>query len=188
VGDVFWDKIRMRRCVLKMKKKKKKKKTCQTTPCPAPAAPTILTAPPCIVEGEGGHASTDAFPTERAILAPEATEPPSMGGRSEAAEGASATPVAASSTTTPGESSATPATQAGMERANTAERAAPEPRTEGETAGQGPCPSSEPSPPLTEILGRLLRITAHPCPFADEEWERMREALFASFRDGVTRA
>jgi hypothetical protein len=42
--------------------------------------------------------------------------------------------------------------------------------------------------PTARDLGKLPRITTHPRPSADEEWERTREVLFASFRDGVTRA
>jgi hypothetical protein len=45
-----------------------------------------------------------------------------------------------------------------------------------------------PSPPLPEILGRPLRITADPHTNADEEWARVSEAMVDTFQNKVTRA
>jgi hypothetical protein len=88
----------------KKEEKNKKRNTSQTTLGPVSAATNILAAPPRATGEEGGHASTDALPTERAAPAPEATEPTSGGDRSEAAEEAPALPASASTTTARGES------------------------------------------------------------------------------------
>jgi hypothetical protein len=44
------------------------------------------------------------------------------------------------------------------------------------------------SPPLLEILGRPLRITADPHTNADEVWARVHEAMVDTFQNEVTRA
>jgi hypothetical protein len=44
-----------------------------------------------------------------------------------------------------------------------------------------PSPSRASSPPLPEILGRPLRITADPHVDADEAWARVREAMVTTF-------
>jgi F0F1-type ATP synthase membrane subunit b/b' len=49
-------------------------------------------------------------------------------------------------------------------------------------------PSRALSPPLLEILGRPLRITADPHADVDEAWVRVRETMIATFQDEVTRA
>jgi hypothetical protein len=67
------------------------------------------------------------------------------------------------------------------------ERAAPEPRPEGETTSPEPVPSRALSPPLPKILGRPLRITTDPHANDDEAWARVREAMIATFQDEVTR-
>jgi hypothetical protein len=69
----------------------------------------------------------NAPPTKRAVPTPEATEPPSVGSRSETAEVALATPAATSTTTAPGASSAMPATQVDVERTNPTEGQPPSP-------------------------------------------------------------
>jgi hypothetical protein len=120
--------------------------------------------------------------------APEATKPPSMGGRSETTEAAPAAPAATSATTGLGASSATPTTPADEGVANQAGRAAPEPRLEEKAASQGPGPSRASLPPLLEILGRPVRITALPHPTADEAWVRVRETMIATLHNKVTRA
>jgi hypothetical protein len=68
------------------------------------------------------------------------------------------------------------------------EETAPEPRPKEEAATQEPGPSRASSPPLPEILGGLLRLTACLHPSADKELERTQSALFASYHDGITRA
>jgi hypothetical protein len=68
------------------------------------------------------------------------------------------------------------------------ERAAPEACPKGEMTSPEPGPSRASSPPLPEILGRPLRITADPHANADEAWARVREAMIATFQDEVTRA
>jgi hypothetical protein len=68
------------------------------------------------------------------------------------------------------------------------EREAPEPRTEGETTSSELGPSKAPSPPLPEILGRPLRITADPHTNTDEAWVRVHEAMVDTFQNKVTRA
>jgi hypothetical protein len=75
-----------------------------------------------------------------------------------------------------------------VERASTADETAPEPRLEEEVAIQEPGPSRASLPHLLEILGGLPRLTAHPRPSTDEEWERTQSTLFASYRAGITRA
>jgi hypothetical protein len=81
-----------------------------------------------------------------------------------------------------------PAPQAGAERTDAVEGTAPKPRPKEEATTQEPGPSRAPLPPLPEILGGLPRITVHPRPSADEEWDRTQSALFASYHDGITRA
>jgi hypothetical protein len=68
------------------------------------------------------------------------------------------------------------------------ERAACMPHPEGEMTSPGLGPSRASSPPLLEILGRPLRITADPHANADEAWARVCEAMIATFQDEVTRA
>jgi chromosome segregation ATPase len=68
------------------------------------------------------------------------------------------------------------------------ERAAPKPRTKGKMTSSEPGLSRAPSPPLPEILGRPLRITADPHTNADEAWARVREAMVDTFQNKVTRA
>jgi hypothetical protein len=68
------------------------------------------------------------------------------------------------------------------------EGATPEPRTEGKTTSSEPGPSRAPSPPLPEILGRPLRITADPHTDPDEVWVRVRDAMADTFQNEVARA
>jgi hypothetical protein len=80
-------------------------------------------------------------------MAPEATEPPSIGGRSGAAEGAPSAPEVATATPAPGGPSTVLASQAGAERIDAEDGTAPKPSPEGEKATHEPGPSRAQSPP-----------------------------------------
>jgi hypothetical protein len=68
------------------------------------------------------------------------------------------------------------------------ERAAPEPSAERRATSTEPGPSRASSPPLLEILGRPLRITADPHTNADDAWAGVLAAMTSAFQSEVTKA
>jgi hypothetical protein len=92
-----------------------------------------------------------------------------------------AAPSTASASSTPGAPSTAPTAPAGKRAAHSTERAALEPLTKGKTTSSEPGPYRAPSPPLLELLGRPLRITADPHTDADDVWARVRDAMADTF-------